>query len=100
MDIEFEAEAWFGNPAPGEMLRQQLSLVETENDLLRGEVERYRLNQAKLITMLGEAVDERDILRRDVALQSKKLSDMYVERAQLKNELQIERDPPAARLHQ
>lgn len=87
MDIDYDAEAWFGNPAPNEMLRQQLSLVETENDLLRAEVERYRVNQAKLITMLRLATDERDILRRDVSDQSKKLSDMYVERAQLQNEL-------------
>ncbi|MCO8167884.1 hypothetical protein NJC40_08840 [Pseudomonas sp. 21LCFQ02] len=87
MDIDFEAEAWFGNPAPEEMLRQQLSLIETENDLLRAEVERYRANQAKLITMLRLATYERDTLRRDVSDQSRKLSDMYVERAQLKNEL-------------
>ncbi|MCQ9422731.1 hypothetical protein NRB16_04185 [Pseudomonas sp. LJDD11] len=82
MDIDFEAEAWFGNPAPEETLRQQLSLVETENDLLRGEVERYRLNQAKLIRMLSDASDERDMFRREAESSSRKLSEMYVERAQ------------------
>lgn len=87
MDIDFDAEAWLGTPAPADMLRQQLSLVETENDLLRAEIERYRLNQAKLITMLRETTDERDMLRRDVSDQSRKLSEMYVERAQLKNGL-------------
>lgn len=82
MDIEFEAEAWFGNPAPEEMLRQQLSLVETENDLLRSDLERYRMNQAKLIRMLSDASDERDMFRRQAEGSSRKLSEMYAERAQ------------------
>lgn len=82
MDIDFEAEAWVGNPASDEMLRQQLSLVETENDLLRAELERYRVNQAKLIRMLSTAHDERDSFRREAEGSSRKLSEMYAERAQ------------------
>lgn len=102
MDIDYDAETWFGNPTPDEMMRQQLSLVETENDLLRAEVERYRANQAKLIRMLSETTDERDMARREADGCSKKLSDMYVDNARLSNELrgvrlQIERAQCAAR---
>lgn len=87
MDIDFDAEAWFGSPAPEEMLRQHLSLVEIENDLLRSEVERYRVNQAKLILLLSEANDERDMLRRDVESQSNKLSSMYADTANLRAQI-------------
>ncbi|BAP43947.1 putative uncharacterized protein [Pseudomonas sp. StFLB209] len=87
MNIDFAAEEWLGTPTQEEMLRHHCDLIETENDLLRVDLDRYRQNQAKLIDMLSIATAERDKLRVELRQAGTTISSLHLQTSQLDNKL-------------